>query len=180
MLGNLCGDFVRGVELDSLAEPVQRGIAQHRAIDAFVDSHPVTRRSCARLTPHRFAGVLVDVFYDHYLARHWSEFGDGRSLRAFVDAVHDLLAAHVEYLPPRLQQVLPVMRHEDWLASYAELDGIDRVLRRMAGRGRRRSVLAAAGAELRAHYSAFEEDFRELWPALQARAQAFVPSDTGR
>lgn len=169
-VGNLCGDFVRGVEPDSLHPEIRRGIAQHRAIDRFVDAHAATRRSRARLSPRRFAAVLVDVFYDHFLARDWPELGDGRPLPAFVDDVHALLEEHSGLLPPRLLGALPAMRTEGWLTSYARLDGIDAILRRMGARTRRRAELVGAGAALRAHYHDLEADFRDLWPELLAHA----------
>lgn len=168
-IGNLSGDFVRGVDLSTLHPEVRRGIDQHRAVDRFVDVHPVTRRSRDRLQPSRFAGVLVDVFYDHYLARDWDEFGDGRPLSDFVDDVHDLLDRHRELLPPRLQRALSAMRGEAWLTSYGELPGIDRILERMSGRRRRRVLLATGGELLRAHYEELGRDFRALWPELLAQ-----------
>lgn len=170
-IGNLCGDFVRGVDVAELHPKIQLGIAHHRAIDRFVDAHPITKRSCERLrSKYRFAAVLVDVFYDHFLARDWGQHGDGRSLRSFVDDVHDLLECHVELLPPRLQQALPAMRREDWLASYGDLSAIDRILERMSGRLRHRSRLADGGLGLRANYEELSMDFKALWPHLEAEA----------
>src|SRR5690349_14540980 len=84
-LGNLAGDFVRGVYVSALHGGLQRGIAMHRAIDRFVDAHHAVRTAKERLQPpfRRFAGVLVDVWFDHFLARGWQRFGDGRTLAAF-------------------------------------------------------------------------------------------------
>jgi len=178
-LGNLCGDFVRGIELADLRPEIRLGIEQHRAVDRFVDDHAVTKRSAGRLRPNRFAGVLVDVFYDHFLARDWDVLGDGRELTTFVDEVHDQLAEHAELLPPRLRQILPVMRTEGWLSSYGELAGIDAILRRMAGRGRRRVVLLDGSALLREHYAELDGDFRALWPELAAAALAIGSSTDG-
>src|SRR6187549_190225 len=81
-LGNLSGDFVRGIDVTLLRPELQLGITQHRRIDAFVDAHPLVRRSRERLDApfRRFAGVLVDVYYDHFLARDWAALGDGRPL----------------------------------------------------------------------------------------------------
>jgi acyl carrier protein phosphodiesterase len=172
-IGNLCGDFVAGVDLGGLPPALQRGIHQHRAIDRFVDAHPVMARSRARLGPdaRRFAGVLVDVFYDHFLARDWGGLGDGRPLAAFADATYDLLDQHAAVLPNRLRDVLPFMRAENWLASYARLDGIDAVLLRMAARLRRPSPLGRGGALLRREYAGLGADFVELWPDLVLHAR---------
>ena len=85
-LGNLAGDFVRGVDLQTLDPRVRRGIDQHRAIDRFVDGHEVHRRSRARFGEawRRFAGVALDVFYDHFLARDWAQYGDGATLESLA------------------------------------------------------------------------------------------------
>lgn len=172
VIGNLCGDFVAGVDLTRLPPELRRGILQHRAIDRFVDAHAVMLRSRQRLGPglRRFAGVLVDVFYDHFLARDWDAFGDGRPLPAFAAATYALLDEHAAVLPDRLRDALPAMRAQDWLASYARLDGIDRALARMAARLRRPSPLGNGGAALRAAYAGLGSDFAELWPELVAHA----------
>ena len=119
LLGNLMGDFMRGVQLSELPQAVRAGVAQHRAVDAFTDQHPVFRSSRARVDEslRRFGGVLVDVFYDHFLARHWGEFGDGRELRAFVDECYEVLRSHTELLPERLAYAAPHMAREDWLGG---------------------------------------------------------------
>ncbi len=167
-LGNLSGDFVRGVDLAALSPELQRGIAHHRAIDRFVDAHPIVRASRARLQPpfQRLAPVLLDVFYDHFLARDWHQYGDGRSLGAFAAEVHEQLEAHAPLLPPRLQAAIPAMRRENWLLSYAELDGIDAILLRMSRRIVRPTPLAEGGQQLRAHYEDLAQDFAAFWPLL--------------
>jgi acyl carrier protein phosphodiesterase len=171
-LGNLCGDFVRGVDLGSLHPELQRGIAQHRAIDRFVDAHVLVRRSRERLDPgfSRFSGVLVDVFYDHYLARDWRQHGDGGTLAEFAAIVHALLETHDQFLPIRLQQAAPWMRREAWLTSYADVDGIDAVLQRLARRVNRTTPLGEGAGQLRAHYGPLGLDFAAFWPELTAFA----------
>ncbi len=173
-VGNLAGDFVLGVDVALLHEDVRIGIAQHRAVDRFVDAHPVVRRARGRLEPpfRRFAGVLVDVYFDHFLASGWDRFGDGRPLMQFVDDVHELLARNEGHLPPRLASVLPWMRRERWLFEYSTLEGIDAVLTRMARRVARPTPLAAGGDILRRERVAFATDFEELWPELVRFAAA--------
>jgi acyl carrier protein phosphodiesterase len=173
-LGNLCGDFVRGHDLTTLHRDLQAGIAQHRAIDRFVDAHAVVRASRARLEPRfrRFSGVLVDVYYDHFLARDWPRHGDGGPLERFVAEVHADLRAHAALLPPRLQQALPSMEHERWLTGYGTAEGIEAVLQRMAQRVRRPTPLAEAGGQLLSNYVSLRGDFRTLWPELVEFAAA--------
>lgn len=173
-LGNLSGDFVRGVELATLHPDVQRGIALHRAIDRHVDAHPVTARARARLAPpfRRFAGVLVDVYFDHFLAIDWERYGDGSALPAFVAGVHDDLRMHAALLPPELQRAAPAFATGGWLAGYASVAGIEHVLQLMARRVARPTPLAQGGDPLRAHYDALRDDFAALWPDLVAFARA--------
>lgn len=179
-LGNLCGDFVRGVDLSTLPADLQRGIHQHRAIDRFVDGHPLVRRARGRLPApfRRLSGVLVDVFFDHFLARDWAIHGDGSTLREFADGSYELLQRHVAVLPPRLSRAVPAMRREDWLASYAELAGIDAILQRMARRLSRPTGLELGGELLRADYTALGLDFAEFWPVLVAAAARPVADGT--
>ena len=160
-LGNLCGDFVQGIDLATLPEPLRLGVAQHRAVDRFTDAHPIFRRSRERLPPalRRYGGVLIDVFYDHFLARGWDRFGDGRPLRAFADEVYADLDTHRAILPPRLQHVAPFMQREDWLVAYADLDGIATALTNMSRRLRRSNPLAEGAAALRTHYETLASDF---------------------
>ncbi|MEC7726406.1 MAG: ACP phosphodiesterase [Planctomycetota bacterium] len=173
-LGNLAGDFVQGVDTAALHPDLQRGIAQHRAVDRFVDAHPAHRRGRTRFAApwRRFAGVALDVVYDHFLARDWSTLGDGRPLEAFVDDVHDELARHCDLLPPALARASTRMREHRWLSMYASIEGVDQVLQAMARRSTRAQPLASAASELRRLYRAFEADFAELWPELQASTAA--------
>lgn len=171
-VGALLGDFARGHDLEPLPEGVRAGIRQHRAIDRFTDAHPGFRRSRARIAPplHRLSGVLVDVFYDHFLARDWDRLGDGRPLREFTAGAYAVFAAHRHWLPPRLQQALPRMVANDWLAACLDLDGVREVLRRMQLRLRRPLPLAAAVDQLAAHYDDFAGDFAAFYPEVAAFA----------
>ena len=171
-LGNLAGDFVRGVDLLTLHPEVQRGVVQHRRIDIFVDAHPLVRRSRERLDApfRRFGGVLVDVYYDHFLARDWASLGDGRPLGDFAASVHSRLREHATLLPPRLREAASAMESEQWLVGYARIDGIRAVLRSMAGRLSRPTPLGQGAEQLRAHYEGLGGDFAAFWPELMAFA----------
>ena len=167
-IGNLAGDFVRGVDVSALHPEIQRGVALHRAIDNFVDTHAVFRRARTRFAEpfQRYGGVALDVFFDHYLARDWHRHGDGSELTQFVADVHAAMQQHRDLLPPELQRLHDRMAENSWLTMYGTVDGIERVLRAMARRGRRPSSLATITDELRRNYDAFESDFEELWPEL--------------
>ena len=170
-LGGLIGDFVKGPLPAGLPAEVAAGVRLHRQIDVFADAHPAFVRSRARVSPQRrrVAGVMVDMFYDHFLALHWDHFHP-QSLDGFTDAMYRLMAAHDDVLPPRLAQILPRMRESDWLGSYRSEDVIAMALDRMAQRLRRPNPLTGSGAELHAGYAGFEADFFEFIAAAQTFA----------
>jgi len=159
-LGGLMGDFVKGPLPAGLPPAVAAGVRLHRQIDVFADAHPAFQRSRARVSPlrRRFGGVMVDMFYDHFLARHWAHFHRA-PLEDFTAGMYALMGAHALLLPPRLATVLPRMRETDWLASYRSPEAIAIALDRMALRLRRANPLAGAGEELGAAYALFEADF---------------------
>lgn len=160
--GGLIGDFVKGPLPAGLPAAVAEGVRLHRAIDTYADGHPAFRASRARVSParRRVAGIMVDMFYDHFLARHWEDYQPGQSLTDFTAEQYALLAGLGSDLPPRLAKILPAMRGDDWLASYREAETIARALDRMAARLSRPNPLPGSGTELLAGYAGFETDFR--------------------
>lgn len=165
-LGGLIGDFVKGPLPAGLPTDVAEGVRLHRAIDSFADTHPAFAASRARVPAarRRVAGILVDMFYDHFLARHWHEFDD-RSLEDFTAGAYRLMGDHAAVLPPRLLTLLPAMAGDDWLASYREAASVSYALERMARRLSRPDLLTGSGAVLFEDYAGFEADFRAFLPA---------------
>ena len=170
-LGGLIGDFVKG-PLDSAANAhlppaVRAGVALHRKIDGFADAHPAFRRSRARVGAlrRRYAGVMVDMFYDHLLAVHWALFS-AQPLAGFARDCYALLAAEQARLPARLRALRGRMEADDWLAGYRDIARIHRALDGMARhRVARANPLAGAASELEADYAGFEADFLAFFPA---------------
>lgn len=178
LLGGLLGDFLKGrLENLPVSAPVRAGVRLHRQIDAFTDAHPLVGRSRERISPgrRRYAGIIVDLAYDHFLARHWPAFS-GEALEAFTTRSYRLLLDRHEELPPSLQQILPRMAAQDWLGSYAELENVAYALERIGGRLRRGNPLLGVGEELDTAYPGLERDFLDFFPALieyARRRQAF-------
>ncbi len=171
-VGGIAGDFVKG-RLDppppDYAADLIAGVVLHRRIDSYADTHPAFSRSRARVGPvrRRVAGIMVDVFYDHFLACHWQRFSTV-PLEVFAAETYRLIAARADPLPPVFGTMFERMRAEDWLTGYREVETIARVLDRMAiHRLRRPNPLAGAGEELVAGYAGFEADFLEFFPAAQ-------------
>jgi acyl carrier protein phosphodiesterase len=174
--GSMAGDFVRG-PLSSAVESSPRnefaeGVRFHRIVDSFTDDHPVVARSKARLPEpyRRYAGVLVDVYFDHCLARHWSEFA-AASLEEFAVRVAREIEAHRSEFPHRAGPFLEFFLRTNLLLSYRERDGIARALMGMSRRIRHPNPLASAMGELEAHSVPLEADFLEFFPEAMAMAK---------
>lgn len=171
LLGNLLGDFVKGAVGDGYSEEVRKGIELHRKVDRYTDSHKIVRVSLQRISPHRrrFAGVMVDIFYDHLLAKNWHIYSKV-PLADFSQNIYRILKEHEAGLPVRLQEMLPYIIGEDWLTSYREIGAIDRALNRIANRMVRRfgrdSNLLNSVEELQANYEQLESDFHDFFPDL--------------
>lgn len=167
LLGNLAGDFVRGIDVSSMTPGMQQGVQLHRAVDRFTDAHPIVQQSRARLPQHwrHYRGVLVDVFYDHFLASNFDALAN-EPLDAFATRVYAALAEHADTLPPRLQRAAPVMIERDWLRAYAHFEGLEIVLRGMSRRARRDVALQESVGALRQNYTALRDDFENFFPQL--------------
>lgn len=167
LLGALLGDFVKGADKNSYPPEVRRSIELHRQIDSYTDSHAIVlaaKRQFA-LERRRFAGIALDIFYDHCLAKNWAQFS-AIPLRTFTNNVYDLLQTQREFLPAKMQEMASVMVAQDWLASYAELDWIELTLERMAKRLTRGAPLAESILDLRTNYQVLEESFLQLFPEM--------------
>ncbi len=111
---------------------------------------------------------MLDVFFDHCLARDWELYAD-RPLAQFTSDVYRVLSAEPQ-LPERLAMIAPHMVANDWLGSYREFAVLEQVLRGISRRLTRPEELAEAMQELRRLYEPLSEDFRLFYPELQAFA----------
>ncbi len=167
-VGNLMADFVRGpVDRQPYGGAVMRGMRSHVAVDRFTDDHDVVRESKAVISRRRrrFAGIIVDVCYDHFLARHWSDFSDV-PLSAFIEGTYGSFRTYRGELPPVMSRVIRHMVEHDWLRGYQELSGIGRALDGLSMRIRRPNTLAGSVEELKENYGEMEGQFLRFFPAL--------------
>ncbi|HQC80921.1 MAG TPA: acyl carrier protein phosphodiesterase [Accumulibacter sp.] len=175
-LGGLLGDFVKGPLVSpptGCNETVLSGIRLHRRIDSFADTHPAFLRSRRRVSVERrrYSGIMIDMFYDHFLAKHWHRYSP-TPLEVFSADVYALLARHC--LPERLAAILPAMRRENWLTAYRDPLAVVRALDQMARfRLRGEDGLTGAGGELLANAPAFEQDFLAFFPEAVVFAECF-------
>ena len=172
-IGNIMGDFVKG-NLENYnnqySAEIIKGIKLHRKVDEFTDSHQTFVTSKRRIVDNRrFSGIIIDVCYDHFLAKHWASFSD-ESLDNFVGNVYRELQTYQNILPVNLQKALPRMIAEDWLCSYRTPEGVGLAFARIARRLKRENTLATAIDELMNNYSEIESDFLSFFPEVMSYA----------
>jgi acyl carrier protein phosphodiesterase len=167
-IGNFMADGVRGNRHLELHSEIQKGIILHRTIDTYTDAHPIFRQSTKRLHAnyHHFSGVIVDVFYDHFLAKNWDLYSDEK-LEDYVDNFYDSLGTHHDLLTEEAQMMKPYMIQQNWLLSYQTIDGIEKILSQMDNRIKRESNIRFSVQELRLFYKEFEDDFTTFFNELR-------------
>ena len=166
-IGNFMADGIRGKHFESYPLEIQKGIILHRAIDTFTDAHPVFRQSTKRLHQHyhHYAGVIVDIFYDHFLAKNWSCYSDEK-LEDFVERFYQSLRENNNVLSERTIKIMPILFKENWLVSYRTISGIDHILTQMDIRTKNKSNMRFASNELSEYYTEFEDHFSEFFEEL--------------
>jgi len=176
-LGNLLADLVRGADRTAMSAGFLLGVRRHRAIDSYTDAHAVVRRSRMRIGAEhrRFSGVLVDVFYDYFLATNWLRYSS-QTLQDFTSDFYADVRAHPLELPDAARTTLDRIIRYDLLGAYRTLDGVEQSLRRLSrgltARWRREFTLERAVADLRTHEAELADDFAAFFPALQAHVAA--------
>ena len=172
-IGNFIADGIKGKKYERFDKKLQLGILLHRQIDYFTDTHPVVRQSSKRLHQKysHYAGVIVDIFYDHFLAKHWKNYSN-TPLHEYVDQFYQVLKVHYEILPMRIQHMLPYMTAENWLLNYASKDGIATVLNGMNKRTKYKSGMHLAIEDLNMYYDDFQQEFTLFFNDLMDFSEA--------
>jgi acyl carrier protein phosphodiesterase len=167
-IGALLPDLMRVNELSAVPAMFQAGIRQHKDVDAFTDSHPIVKRSIARIGARwrRFGGILIDVFYDHFLTLAWADYAN-QPLAEFVDAFHSAVPDFRDALPAQAFERLEQIRDDRRLLSYGTIGGIESALHRIGERFRSPIPLADATGELTQNTEALRTDFHEFFPLLR-------------
>ena len=166
-IGNFIADGIKGKDYKKYPRDVQTGILLHREIDTYTDTHDTVRQSTRRLHDKygHYSGVIVDILYDHFLAKNWIKYSS-IPLDLYVQLFYDSLETHYDLLPIKIKQMIPFMVTNNWLLSYASVDGISRVLDGMNRRTKNRSGMNQAINELEAFYRQFENEFSEFFNEL--------------
>ncbi len=174
MVGNFIADFIKGKKAESYQRDVYLGILLHREIDIFTDRHHQVAESKKRLWQrHRhYSSVIVDIFYDHFLAKKWQEYSV-IPLEDFARHAYSIIQRFDDLLPQKAQQVLPRMIANNWLVNYGKLEGINRAMQGMARRASFQSEMASAIEDLEKDYEQFENDFSKFFPELAAHSRTY-------
>jgi acyl carrier protein phosphodiesterase len=171
MLGAMLGDFVFGrAALEDWPPAVATDILLHRNIDRYTDDHPsvLGLRAIFPDGRRRYAGIALDVYFDHLLARDWSRWSS-EPLDAFTTRFYRVLLASLPDLPPRLQRIAPSIAAHDWLGAYAGRDMVDHAVTRIATRlSRNGEKLVECLDDLRANEALAEATFESFFPDLLA------------
>lgn len=167
-IGNFMADGIRGNDYLNFPEEIKNGIILHRHIDTFTDAHPIYRKSKHRLHEKygHYAGVIMDILYDHFLAKNWSVYSDER-LEDYAANFYRLLENNYNILSEKAKEILPYMKDRNWLLSYATIEGIEIILFQMDYRTKHRVNMQEAVVELQEFYSEFEEEFTLFFEELR-------------
>lgn len=166
-IGNFMADGIHGKNFDAFPLEIQKGIILHRSIDTFTDAHPIFRQSTKRLHAnyHHYSGIIVDIFYDHFLAKNWSTYSDEK-LENYSERFYQSLRDNYDLLTLKTQKMLPYMIDHNWLLSYQTIENIENVLARMDTRMKYDSNMRFSVAELKTFYVEFESEFTAFFKEL--------------
>lgn len=178
-IGNFLGDFVKGrlnkLSNSQYSEGIIRGLALHREIDFFTDLHPTVRQSIDRLKPkyHKFSGIVVDVFYDHILAKNFAQYSE-ISLEKYSQNFYDLLEKRKNDIPEAMEGMIESMIRRNWFMSYRKYEGIEWALQGISKRLSFQSGIENATEDLKQDYLLYKVDFNIFFPQLINHCQEFI------
>ncbi len=166
-IGNFMADGIHGKNFDAFPLEIQKGIVLHRSIDTFTDAHPIFRQSTKRLHAnyHHYSGIIVDIFYDHFLAKNWSTYSDEK-LENYSERFYQSLRDKYDLLTLKTKNMPPYMIDHNWLLSYQTIENIENVLARMDNRMKYDSNMRFSVAELKTFYVEFESEFTAFFKEL--------------
>lgn len=171
-IGNFMADSIRGSQYLDYPNSLQKGILLHRHIDSFTDAHPIYRKSKHRLHEKygHYSGVIMDIAYDHFLAKNWSKYSNEK-LEDYAADFYKLMQDNYEILTERTKGMLPYMIGRNWLVSYATIAGLEMILFQMDYRTKHRAHMQEAIVEIQDFYTEFESEFFQFFEELVLSCQ---------
>jgi acyl carrier protein phosphodiesterase len=167
LIGNMIADFIRNKDLVSLSDGIREGVMIHRKIDTLTDNHALVRQGTRRIQPHfhKYAPVIVDVYYDFLLANQWKHYTT-QSLRDFTDQTYAIFHRRWHDIPPAFQPRLERMIAHDWLMHYGEEEGLRYTFERLEKRLQFPTPLDQAVDYLIKDLELFTEEFNRFFPEM--------------
>jgi acyl carrier protein phosphodiesterase len=175
LIGNMISDFVKGKKKYDYPEQIQQGIAVHREIDRFTDTHPVTKEAKEIFRPvyRLYAGSLMDVIYDHFLALDENEFTD-ESLKTFTINTYALLDQFTDQFPENFNRMYPYMKSQNWLYNYRYRQGIEKSLAGVVRRAKYLEESDTAYILFNEHYDQLKNLYHLFFPELKLKTVNFL------
>jgi len=166
-IGNFIADAVKGNKYMKFSEKIQIGIKLHRAIDSYTDANEIVRTSKRRLHERykHYDGVIIDILYDHFLAKNWTNYSKV-PLDQYTQDFYSILTRNYDILPEKTKHLMPHMIQGNWLYNYSNLQGIERVLVGMNRRTQYKSQMHLAIDDLVENYHSLEHDFTTFFEEL--------------
>ncbi|MBP6386470.1 MAG: acyl carrier protein phosphodiesterase [Pseudarcicella sp.] len=178
-IGNLIGDYVKGpldgIKNKHIDEKIKHGLALHREIDFFTDTNSIVKQSIHRLQPkyHKFSGICVDMFYDHFLAKKFDEYSS-IPLLEFSQNFYKFVEENHQILPEGIEKLVNSMIQRDWFTNYQYLENITWALKGIARQSTFESGIENAVEDLLLDYEMYEQEFDDFFPLLQQHCQLFI------
>ncbi|HOS83671.1 MAG TPA: ACP phosphodiesterase [Bacteroidales bacterium] len=168
IVGNFLGDFVKGNSHTLYPPAIQKGILLHRSIDNFADNSTIVKQSILIFKPiyGRYAGIIVDILYDHLLSTHWNSYTNIQR-DVFIEFTYNSLLKYYHLVPKRAQQLIPSLVYNNWMRYYASFYGLEKVLSRMATRTSLPQHTMECIDVFKRNYKELELHFQEFFPELQ-------------
>jgi acyl carrier protein phosphodiesterase len=166
-VGNFIGDYVKGENFKKYSEKIKKGILLHRDIDRYTDRNKIVRKSKSLLKKKygKYSGIIVDIFYDHFLAKNWHRFSS-RLLNTFTERFHKILDKYFEILPEDVKKFVPSFINNNWIGTYRSVEGIEMVLKRMSDVTTLPDETDYAIKVLKNNYNEIEDNFLDFFPEL--------------
>lgn len=159
-IGNFIADFIYANRYKDYDPEIQKGILLHRYIDTYTDAHPIFRQSKKRLFSRfrHYSSVIVDMFYDHFLAKNFSAYSN-QDLETFVDDFYNLLEENKEILPNKVTEIVPIMSKYNWLVNYRDIEHLRSILTQMNHKTKHNTEFQKSIEVLINSYDLFKDDF---------------------
>ena len=172
LIGNFIGDYVKGKNITGYPDEVKQGIMLHRKIDSFTDSHSITRSSKKIIAEKYglYAGIVVDIYYDHFLSANWDLYSE-MPLREYIHDRYSLLDSGFSIFPAGVKSWFPYFIKSNWLETYIHFEGLNMVFKRMSYRTSLPDHSDYAVNQLKENYDFLKENFIDFFADMREMVQ---------